>query len=70
MLASVFLQQAIAAAPSSNTGGYDLVIILGCLLVLTGMVYVFKFVLEKCGVAKRRNLIISSNLQASENKNP
>ncbi|QHT68587.1 hypothetical protein GXP67_19020 [Rhodocytophaga rosea] len=70
MLAYIFLQQALAATPSSSSGGNDLVIILGCLLVLIGMVYLLKFVLEKCGIARRRNLISSSHLQIPENKNP
>jgi hypothetical protein len=70
MWASIFLQQALNQISSSGNNGYDLVIILVCLGVLTGMVYLFKFVLEKCGVARRRDLISSSHLQVPENKNP
>jgi hypothetical protein len=71
MLVSIFLQQALNQIPSSGNSGYDLVIILVCLAVLTGMVYLFKFVLEKCGVARRRDLISSTGAShSSENQNP
>jgi len=66
MLASIFLQNALAGTPSSGNSGYDLIIILACLGILTGIVYLFKFVLEKCGVARRRNLVSSAASEYQE----
>jgi hypothetical protein len=66
LLASIFLQQALSE-PSSGNIGSDLVIVLACLGILTGMVYLFKFVLEKCGVARRKDMISSA---FSEKENP
>jgi hypothetical protein len=70
MLASIFLQHTLAGTSSSGNNPYDLVISLLCLGILTGMVYLFKFILEKCGIARRRNLLSATDLHTAENKNP
>lgn len=70
MLAFIFLQKAFAGTPSSANSGYDLVIILVCLAILTGMVYFFKFVLERYGVARRKKLLTSTNVESAEKENP
>lgn len=68
MFTSVLLQQALAGTPGSGNSGYDLIIIVVCLGILTGMVYLFKFLLEKSGVARRKNMFSGS--ESIEKKHP
>jgi hypothetical protein len=68
MLSIIFLQLGQAGTPSSGTSGYDLIIILGCLGVLTGMVYLFKFLLERCGIARKSNLFSSHSVDSIDER--
>ncbi len=68
MFSVVLLLQGQTGIPASGTSGYDLIIILGCLGVLTGMVYLFKFLLEKYGIARNKRVFSSHSVDTIENR--
>ncbi len=68
MFSVVLLLQGQMGTPAAGTGGYDLIIILGCLGVLTGMVYLFKFLLEKYGIARNKRVFSSHSVDTIENR--
>jgi hypothetical protein len=50
------LQIVFASTPNVGGAGLDLIIILACLSILVGMVYLFKFLLEKYRIARNHTL--------------
>ena len=68
MFSVVLLLQGQTGTPASGTSGYDLIIILGCLGVLTGMVYLFKFLLEKYGIARNKKVFSGHSVDSIENR--
>lgn len=68
MLIYVLLQKVLDGTPGPGNSRYDLIIIMACLGILTGMVYLFKYLLEKSGVARRRNVLSGS--ESIEKENP
>lgn len=52
MTCLLFLTKAYASTPNVGGSGLDLIIIIACLSLLIGMVYVFKFLLEKYRIAR------------------
>jgi hypothetical protein len=68
MFSVVLLLQRQMGTPVSGTGGYDVIIILGCLGVLTGMVYLFKFLLEKYGIARNKRVFSGHSVDSIEDR--
>jgi hypothetical protein len=52
MTCLLFINKAYASTPNVGGSGSDLIIILACLSLLVGMVYLFKFLLEKYRISR------------------
>lgn len=52
----LIINKAYASTPNVGGAGLDLIIIIACLSLLVGMVYFFKFLLEKYRIARNRTL--------------
>lgn len=52
-----FINKVYASTPNVGGSGIDLIIIIACLSLLAGMVYLFKFLLEKYRIARNRTAL-------------
>jgi hypothetical protein len=51
-----FIAQVYASTPNVGGSGLDLLIIIACLSLLVGLVYLFKFLLEKYRIARNNTI--------------
>lgn len=69
MLSLFFISPAYAATPNAANGGLDLVIILCCLGILTGIIYSIKFLIEKYRESRKSALLENPGIDTQKNPN-